>query len=159
MADYSTIVTALATRLSSVTAIGQVHAYYRWSAHWTDLLAQYKTTISSVPQIRGWYITREEITPAGTAPFGSVHRRHEMVIRGLMGVDDSANTETTFNELVDLVMDAIDVPKDLGATSVIDYSIGDCEARTIEHRDFGGVLCHYCEIVTPVIRERVITYV
>jgi len=158
VADYAVIASALKVRVEAVANVGLVHSFVRWSAHWNDLLAQYKSTISGTPQIRGWYITREEVTSAGNAPFGSVHRRHLFVVRGLMGVDDSANTETTFQELLDLVMDAIDVPKDAGAASVIDYSIGDSEARVIEHRDYGGVLCHYCEIMTPVTREKAIAY-
>lgn len=158
MGDYTTITTYVKTQLETVADIGAVHAYERLAANWDEFLSRYRTTVGGTAQVRGWFITREAVRPLGTAPFGSVHRQHVIVVRGVLGVDDSANTETIFQELIDLVLDKLDAIKDAGAASVIDYSFGDSEARIIEPRVYGGVLCHYCEISLPVERVKALTY-
>lgn len=162
MSVYSDIVAAINTRVGTVTNIGSTHAYQRYVADWQNYLNLFRVTISGVEQIRAWVTTMDNPNPVvggvSEARFGSINRQYNVLIFGFLGLDDSANTEQTFLNLVEAVMDAVDGRIDLSVAGVTDYSVGPASLRTYEIRQFGSVLCHYCEISVPVMTEKALTY-
>lgn len=158
MTDFDDIATALETALDTVANIGTTHAFQRWSNNWSDFLDRAEATVSSVDQIRFWMIARERVDAEPGEAFGQVRRTHRMVIIGALGVKDSSNTYTTFQQLVDTILNTLDAKKDLGLAQVIDYGVGPCSVRTLSEEPVGGVLCHVCEIEVPVVTEHAITF-
>jgi hypothetical protein len=77
-----------------------------------------------------------------------VERTHEVRLRGFHGLSDVAASELTFQAIVDGILDAIDGDKTLGKTV---QESGPARVETIENRMFGKVLCHYAEIIVPVL--------
>lgn len=157
MTDYADVALALKARLDTVPDVGNTYAIERFITDWPTYLEQFKATVGGVAEIRGWTITLESIG-ANADVFGGIQRTQVWVIRGMLGLQDSAETEATFIALVEAVMDAIDTQKDFGIANVGDYSIGPCIARLIQVRQFGSVLAHYCEIQVNVEIERAISY-
>ena len=162
MSTYSDIITAVKARVDTVTNIGSTHAYQRYNANWAEHLDQFKATIGGTVQLRGWVVTMEQSTPiqgrVEQSRYGAIRRTYNVLIVGLLGLSDSAATETTFLNLVEAVMDALDSRKDLSLTEVEDYGVGPASLRTYDIRQFGSVLCHYCEIVLAVQTEKAVTY-
>jgi hypothetical protein len=143
MSDYSTARTAIYNAIHAVPSIGIVHYYQRYNSDWTAYLGHFKTTIASKDQIRGWWLSRQTVD--GTYDqFNKVNRVHQFVIHGILGLQDAADTDATFGGLVDAVMDALDPVTISGF-----WSCGPTQVRVYEVRQFGSVLCHYCEIAYP----------
>lgn len=155
MSVYSDVITAVKARVDTVSNIGMTHAYERWNADWSTYLDQFKATIGSTVQIRGWIVTMDERDPIvgnmeGASRFGAISRTYNVLIYGVLGLKDADNTETTFLNLVEEVLNAVDGRTDLGISSVVDYGVGPATVRTYQKRQFGSILCHYCEIAVPV---------
>lgn len=129
----------------------------RWAADWTTYLDTFKATISGTDQIRAWWVTLEAIQ-AVPMSFGNTSRTYVFVARGVLGLDDSESTEGTFLDLCEAVMNAVDGRTTLGVTGVIPFSVGPSQLRQIEHRMFGSVLCHYCEIEIRAEVEVAVAY-
>lgn len=129
----------------------------RWAADWSTYLDTFKATIGGTDQVRAWWVTLEAIQAAPMS-FGNTSRTYVFVARGVLGLDDSESTEGTFLDLCESVMNAVDGRTDLGSSAVIDYSVGPSQLRQIEHRVFGGVLCHYGEIEIRAEVEVAVTY-
>jgi hypothetical protein len=139
----STIRTEIYNIVSAVTNVGKVFDYERWAAEWTTFINFFKTTIGNVDQIRGWEIGRRA-APENVVTLGRNLRDHIFVIRGYMAVNDEAATEKTFNTLIEAISDAFRGNLELNDTA---ESHDFLQAEIIEHRRFGGVLCHYAELV------------
>lgn len=157
MSVYSDLRTALVARLNAVADIGTVSNRQRWSAQWSDYLDSFQATIGGTTQIRGWMVSLERIESAPMS-FGNTSRIYVFLARGVMGLDDSANTEGTFLDLCEAVLNSVDGRTDLGSAVVIDYSVGPSVLRLVDHRLFGSVLCHYCEIEVRAEAEIAVTY-
>lgn len=158
-ATEATIRAALKTRLEAVTNIGRVHDYERWAPDWTDYLDLFKTTISSTAQIRGWTISCGGIGNRQVAY--QFHRKeYEFVIRGYLGLDDSAATEKTAIALAVAVIEELEKYVKLNATlEVGTYSdAGWPRVETFETRMYGSVLCHYVEIRLTVWDKGSVSY-
>lgn len=149
MTTYATIRDALVTQITAVSNAGNVYAYERLVADWSNFQALFTATIGGQKQVRGWWVTRERIEAVPDA-MGTTARTYVFVVRGVLGVHDSTATEETFQDLVDAVMAAIDAHRDDGDSAVRDYSVGPTLARVIEARQFGSVLCHYAELEVRV---------
>ena len=162
MSAYSDIITAVKARVDTVTNVGTSHAYQRYNANWSDHLDQFKATIGGVVQIRGWIVTMEAAMPIqGTVErsrYGAIRRTYNVLVVGLLGLSDSATTEATFLNLMEAVMDALDGRTDLGLTAVEDYGVGPANLKVYDIRQFGSVICHYCEIALAVETEKAVSY-
>lgn len=145
---------AIKTTLSGVTNIGKVYDYERWAIDWATFIALFKTTVSGVDQIRGWEIGRRSVAEKKIVigiGASSNEKTHVFIIRGYLGLNDAAETEKTFNALIEAIATAFRSDKTLGgAARDHDY----IQAQTIDMRIFGGVLSHYCEL-TLTVHERV----
>ncbi len=139
----STIRAAIKATLSGVTNIGKVHDYERWAVDWSKFLGFFRTGISGVDQIRGWEIGRKApITEDETSV-----KKHTYSIKGYMGVEDAAQTEKTFNTLIEAVAAAFRSDKTLSGTALGHDFI---QVEALDTRSFGGVLCHYTELSLAV---------
>jgi len=153
----SAIRTQIYTILNAVTDIGKVYDYERWAADWATFINLFKTTIDDVDQIRGWEIGRTAALESGTgedASIGQTDRSHRFLIRGYMAVNDASATEKTFNSLIESIADAF------RGNLTLDDSAQDhdfIQGEVIDHRLFGGVLCHYAELSLTVHEAKEIT--
>lgn len=140
------------TVIETVSNVGVVHDYMRWTNEWPSLVALLKTTVSGASKLRGWMITCEGApTPAANefGPIPTARRDYRYRIRGYYALDDSAATEKTFVAQVIAVCDALDNDTTLhNANNYYDCSLS--SADPIGHIMLGDVLCHYCEITITV---------
>jgi hypothetical protein len=148
--SLANIISAVGTILATTTGVGaNVHAYERWA---NDDVA-FKNLFLSEDKILGWTITRE-----ATDCFeyvGSTLDTHAIVIRGYFSVQDSANTEKTFQDLIEAIRTTFNPNRRLRIAGVSQCHSSDrIQVRTVDHRMFGGYLCHYCELILRV-REMV----
>ena len=153
----ATIRAALDTIVSSVTDIGTVHDFERWSNEWNDFLTLFKTEIDSTDEIRGWEITYGGYTPshpsiggASWREFGMTGRvkAHTFYIRGYLGVYDSTESEKTAAALANLVCDTLDADTTIRGST---FYYAEPANLLFESRLFGGVLCHFAQITQVVV--------
>jgi len=136
---YETLRDAIYTVLNGITNIGQVHKQKRWSAPKEKFLAAYMATIGGIDQIRAWWISRLA-TPSEAMTKSSYQRNYAFQLDGFMGLDDSADTEQTFQTLIDTVMDTFDLQRP---------NLGGADHQTpiaLERYDevmISGYLCHH----------------
>lgn len=108
---YETFRDAIHGVLDGVAGIGNVHKQKRWSADPETFNTAYKATVGGVDQIRAWWISRASTPAALPMTKRSTQRDYVFELEGFMGLDDSADTEQTFQTLVDTVMDALDAER------------------------------------------------
>lgn len=146
----ATIRARIKTVLDTVSNKGQTHDYLRWAVKQNDFESLFKTTISSVAQIRGWEIAYRGFTQ--TEPHlgrsADQYRVHRFEIHGYLGLDDSASTEKTFAALAESVCNALDADATLNADSLSLYR--NPTQLTIDERLFAGVLTHHAQITLEV---------
>jgi len=134
--------TQIGTILSGVSGIGVVHNYQRWASTWEKFLDLFKTNSD---KINGWMITRAA-TPATVESTTHESRIHQYKIRGVYGLKDEDETESTFQALIEAICDAFRAKRTLNGTA---EDSGPLSVTVVENRMFGGVLCHYCELDLP----------
>lgn len=141
--SLSAIRTEIKNILETVTDIGLVHDYERWSVDWNTILSLFKPT--GKDYIRGWMITRAATTEAVLTQGigGSNVREHRFVIKGVMGLKDAQATEKTFHDLVEAVCTALRQNPALNNSA---EESDPPQVLTVDIRMFGQVLCHYAEI-------------
>ena len=153
MSTYTTIIGAIKTKLEAVTGINgaaNVYDYQRLSTDWTSFLSLFKVTSTS--KIHGWTFTRtstEEILCTNNQS----ERVFTFKIRGYMSVDDSAESEKTFQDIIENICDDFRMDMDLGIGSTIEAGddqntngIGVVQVQIVEARMFWAVLCHFAEL-------------
>ena len=142
--SLSNIITATASILASVTGVGsKVHAYERWGAD----EAAFKALFVDSGKVLGWTITRET-TEAIDHVGGASMDTHAVVIRGYYSLDDSANTEKTFQDLIEAIRSKFNPNRRLTVSGTVNAHTSDrIQVRIVDHRMLAGVLVHYCELV------------
>lgn len=148
--SYAAIRAQIKTTLDAVTDIGRTHDYMRLAIGESAFLDLAKTTISTVDQIRVWFIdyggfTSEE--PWISRPIKSL-RVHSFVIHGYLGLDDSAATGKTFATLAETVCTALEDDTTLNAIALSSYR-EPCQC-VVDHVMFYSKLCHHAAITLQV---------
>lgn len=148
--SLSGILTAAKAEMEDVAGMGKVYAYERWAARWGDFLSLFKTTGN---KINGWTLSRLA-TPQRQVTLGEKERAHIILFRGVYGLDDSAATETTFQNQIEAMVETFneDANENLGGACLtthpdwgpMDGAVG-LQVDKVEKRTFGTVLCHYAE--------------
>lgn len=150
--SLANIITNMAGILAEVTGIGgKVHAYERWAAD----AAAFKTLFVDSGKVCGWTLTREATVAKDYV--GASLDEHTLVIRGYYSLDDSANTEKAFQDLLEAIRAKFQANRRLGygtPTVYAAHSSDRMNARAVDHRMFAGILVHYAELVL-VARELV----
>lgn len=150
MTTYTSLRTALATLLATVTDVGTVHNRERFVVDPSAFLDMFKATIGGTVQIRAWLILRESMQPIEDTAFGESRHRHVFVLRGFLGFQDSADTYGTLQALIDTIIALLDNQTTLSVSGVIVRGIGPCALRSFEVGQFGSVLAHVAEIEVPI---------
>ena len=131
---------AIKAKLEGIAGIGIVHKKERLAARVADLKALYVSN----GQLLGWHIRRvatSEVSPA----IGRYTTDHRWQIRGFMAIDDAADSEIVFDELIESIRAAFRADETLGGTiggtQAPPPTIG---AQLIESGPvmFADVLCH-----------------
>ncbi len=138
---------AIKTRMQTVAGIGQVHTFERYAAAIADL----KTEYLSEGKILGWFI-RLKRTRRLSANLQRVVVIHYWRVTGFMSLDDAAQSELTFDALVESLQTAFDTDETLGGlvASCLDLD----ETFGLQREDAGpvmfcGVLCHSAALTLP----------
>lgn len=138
---------ALQAMLEGIADIGVVHGYERWAVSEQRFRELFLDGARN--RICGWTITREA-TPEAYYTSGQSERQHVHVLRGVRSLDDGAQSETEFQDLLEAICAALRNDPTLAGTAEGDS--GPPQVRIVEPRLFHGTLCHYAEI-TFVGRE------
>ena len=142
----TTLRATLKTIVESLTNEGTVHDYERWSADTSDYLTLFKTTISGVNYIRGWTITLESMPQTLHQTDGTMIRQYNHRIRMYWGLNDSDASEKSAVAMAIGAVEALDASTTLHDGDTY-YNADPASLEVFEARVFGGVLCHYTEIL------------
>jgi len=147
--SLANIITNAAAILGTVTGVGsKVHAYERYASDEAAL----RSLFVENSKVCGWTLTREATTSQEAV--GGCRDTHIIVIRGYYSLDDSANTEKTFQDLLEAIRTAFDANRQLAygtPTIYAAHSSDRMSVRTVGHCKLGGVLLHYAEVVLNVL--------
>ena len=145
----ATIRAAIYNAINSVSQVGKVYDYERHANEWDKFLGLFKKKIGGTTQIRGWMVGYRGILEAEggrfTAPGGRISRKHRFQILGVMGIDDSAESEKTFAALAEDVCDALD-----SDTTIHSYLGSSPATLGFDPKPFAGILVHAAAIVIDV---------
>lgn len=140
---------ALATLLSGVSGMGQVHRYLRLIVD--EVTA--KTLLVSGGRLNGWMVTlAEDDAYEETLATGARCRRIEatFALLGYWAVNDADASEESFTDLVQAVIDALRADHTLGGLVIVAMPP---QVRRFTHVTFGKVLCHHARIEVTVHAE------
>ncbi len=140
--SYAQVRSALKSVLESVPDVGAVYDYLRWTID----PATYEALFASGGKVKFWTISRASVDDARRYT-EQVDEVHTVVLRGYLGLDDAGASEKAFQDLIDDVRAALREDYTLAGAA---WNSGPEIHTTVEHRQFGEVLCHYCEITFPV---------
>jgi len=130
--------------VSSVSGIGKVYDYERWAADWGTFIELFKDPATGT--ILGWELGRRA-APAEYISNAEELTTHEYTIKGYMAVNDSDESEKTFNGKIE------DIRTKFRYNSTLDglaEMAGPVKVERIDTRWFGRVLCHYGELSISV---------
>lgn len=149
--SLANIIDAVKAILAAVPGVGpNVHAYERWADDDARFRALFTDQSSEPARLLGWTITREATAAIDRGP-RNTEDHHTIVVRAYLGLQDEARSERTFQELIESVRAAFLADRRLGGLALHSRPLA---ARTVEHKNFAGVLCHYAELVL-VVEEKV----
>lgn len=155
--DIATIRAAIKAKLQGVTGIGVVNDYERYTKEQGPLREMYVATISGEDQLRGWHIRRIR-TREIFVDMGRWELQTWWAIRGFMALNDAAESEKTFDDLVEAVRDAFRADHNLGGAvfSTIDPNSSEAGIQLVKSEPvlFAGVLCHsaQCQLFTQYLK-------
>jgi len=146
---------AIKTIMEDVSGIGKVHDYQRLTHEWK----QYQKLFTKDDIVNMWEIERAEVrrwVEATQGPAGGVERViHTFILRGFYRVNDTQESDKTFQNLVEGVCQAFRTKPTLkvSGTSYAEV-VHESEERPIVgiiYKDFlGAVLCHVADISVSV---------
>jgi len=137
--------------MNTVDEIGVVHEKTIFSNSQDTFLDQFTTIIDGNRQIRGWWVSPptvfNAVNPDTTFDFPT--DTLDYAVHAVMGMSMNSDSETEFTDLVYRTRDALRVMVDWGLVEVIKYSTV-VSVPTLDLRQFGSVMCHYCELHVQV---------
>lgn len=151
--SVQTIRDAICTTMRTVSGVGVVHNYQRYAHGMDTLKAMYMATGSK--QLLGWHVTRLAASEYGRIQPRSVERI-DWRIQGVMALDDAAQSELAFDDLVEALRDAFRNDDTLGGT-VATCTQPDGNEAGLQVDDagpvmFANVLCHGVRLSLHTIR-------
>lgn len=123
--------------LATLDGAGQVHARSRLASDWATYVNLFRDP--ETQRVNGWQVTRRG---PGSVPQQSTRWEETYVLHKLHGVNDVEESDFTMQEQVDAAIRLFRDQPDLQHGSVQ----GLPRLVVIEHRTFGGVLCHVGEL-------------
>lgn len=149
--NYLIILGQITGMIAAVPNVENVHARQRHVADWKALLALFKVGAGTTSTFQGWMVSRSAVSEEWLTNL-EVLRLHTFKIRGVLGVNDAADSEGAFNALIEGVADALRTDYDLAGNAELHQPI---QWQVIDYRIFAGVLCHYTE-GSLVVQERLL---
>ena len=154
MSTLAEIRAAIVAKLQAVPAIGTVHAYERYAKTESEFRELYVSTIGGQALIRGWYL-RRMATRELSAMVGVSMRVTSWRIVGYFGLDDVAESELVFDNLVEAACDAFRTDPTLGGivADLCDLTAGsEDKPQGLQVEDFAQVLlaqklCHRTQLL------------
>lgn len=133
----------IVAKLTTVAGIGLVHRFQRYATKQSDFKALYE----SGGKVLGWFVRRVSVTEREDV---SSYNREvtRWRIEGVMSLDDAAETEIAFDNLIDAARDAFRADETLGGvveTTVVDGQAG-LQLEDSGPAMFAGVLCHHARL-------------
>lgn len=145
--SYSTILAQVKTVLSGVSGTANVYDYWRYSSDMTTL----KSLFVSNGILHTWMITRTSASAEASLD-SQVFRNHQFELTGFYQVDDSAESEKTFQALCDTIMNTFDQTSNFTLNATADQ-IQAAQLLEFTHVEFCGVLCHQARILITANEE------
>lgn len=136
------------TDLQTVSGIGQVHDYERFSNDPTSFVSFFV----SAGLVNGW--TMVVGMESRWSACKQVDRFYRVTIRGYRVLNDAAASAKAFDEEIDGVMTALE--NDWHLNRLVENLEDGIDATDPDHRLFGEVLCHYIEIKLRYRQGRVL---
>lgn len=135
---------AIHAKLANITNVGQVHKYERYTKRIADFVTLYQDASG---EIRGWNIRRT--AKAVTTPgLGRYVITNTWRISGYVAIADEAQSELSFDDLIESIMEAFKTDESLGG--VVDtIVIGDIAGMQLEESGpvkISEILCHSCRL-------------
>ena len=156
MGNYTTFVDFCHDVLTTVTAVGVIHKRAIDLRDLDEVEQAITDGIGDARKINAWFITREGAEDVRDgAPSGQGFRYHRFLISGYYQLVEADSTETTFQNIIDSVMDAFETRLTKvtgGSPQIVEYT-QPLRIRRIGHTRFAKYLVHFCEIEV-VYRER-----
>jgi|SRR6516225_6792725 len=142
---------AIVARMNSVDEVGVVHEKTIYANSQDTFLDNFATIIDGNRQIRGWWVSPPTVFSAANPniEFNVETDTLDYAVHAVMGMSINSDSETEFTDLVYRTRDALRVMVDWGLTEVIKFSTI-VTVPTLDLRQFGSVLCHYCELHVQV---------
>jgi hypothetical protein len=158
VAEYRQFRDVIKAQVEIVAGTGNVHSHLPYAADQRAILQKFAVTIDGVQQLRGWWVERQQrrVAEAEFDTQGSLNWSHVFVVVGVMSFRDATDTDATFGDMIDDVIDSLALmtqkPSDYlpGAWQVVPPRL-----RVQELRMIGDVLCHYAEIILIPHKETV----
>ena len=136
----ATLLAEVRTILLTVSGISPlVYTRERWASQASAVRSLYVTK----GRLHAWTITRQSSTENRLATGHENERRHTLVIRGYYALDDEADSETTFQALIEGICTTFRVLPNLNAQVATSEPI---QVELVEPRMFCETLCHYAEL-------------
>lgn len=151
MSTLHDIRAAIVATMQGVAGVGVVHDHEAYAHSMDRLKALYVPAGES--QLRGWFVRREAVTETGRIQPRSVEYLRWR-IQGVMALNEDADSELAFDDLVEQLRDAFRINDTLGGT-VAQCAMPDGSEAGLQVVDsgpvmFANVLCHAarCRLTT-----------
>lgn len=146
--SLSTVRAELKTILESITSVGTVHDYKRYTHDW----ASYKTLFVENSKVNTWEIVRDNVDAWVEASNSVNRRRHYFTIRGFYAINDENASEKTFQNIVEDIIDELrDKPTLNDKAEKISFDKDDPLTAVFSTDFLGAVLCHIVEIKINIL--------
>ncbi len=136
--------TEIKNLLETVSGIGKVHDYERWTNDWRTFLNCFNTDNN---KINGWMITRidtrERLQAAGAVNIAT----HTLAIKGYYGLKDNIESEKTFQDLIESIRSTLRTHNNLNGTCLKSYPP---QVDVLSPHPYAGILMHQCRIQLKV---------
>lgn len=99
------IITAVTARLAAVASARNIYSYAREAKEQKAFIELFKDTVAG--NIHTWMVTRQA-TVTRDEGTGTYRRIHEIAMTGFMSLNDAANSEGTFQSVIEDVCAAFD---------------------------------------------------
>ncbi len=143
---YTDITTAVAAVIGTASGTANIYQYRRYNSGDDE---QMKTLFEDSNVINTWQITRT----GAESSFDdcTVDRINEFTINGYYSIDDTNASETTFQEIVNQVMQKFDLETNMTLSGNVSHFAQPAQLPVFESVMYGGIGCWMCEIkIYPV---------
>ena len=150
---YADVRDAIATIVATATGNAPVHKFERL-VKTPEAFKALATMLDDHGNqiVHTWMMTVENDDPEPDTEEDVIdftfEREYFFILRGYRGHDDAKETGLAWQVTIDAVLSAFDTNPTISGTAI---RSGPAWGRIRDqHRFFGDILCHYCEVVVPV---------